>query len=107
MQYSKLENKNINDSDENYKKDETSENITKSITDSDEDYKKEEMKENIMKNITDCDEDHQNDFHDFLNRLGLESFYPEKITLMDVMTVQPINNASQFADIPWIVHLVS
>jgi hypothetical protein len=46
------------------------ENITKSLTDSKEDYKKEEMTENIMKNITDCDEDHQNDFHDFLNRLG-------------------------------------
>lgn len=33
----------------------------------------------------------------------MESFYPEKITLMDVTKVQPINNASQFADIPWIV----
>jgi hypothetical protein len=70
------------------------ENITKSLTVSEEDNKKEEMTENIMKNITDCDEDHQNDFRDFLKRLGLESFYPEKITLMDVTTVQPINNAS-------------
>ena len=95
--------KSIIDSDEDYKKEEMKENITKSLTDSEEDNKKEKMTENIMKNITDCDEDHQNDFHDFLNRLGLESFYPEKITLMDVTTVQPTNNASQFADIPWIV----
>jgi hypothetical protein len=81
----------IPDSDEDYKKDETSENITKSIPDSDgnykkekmtvndEDYKKEKTTENIMKNITASDEDYQKDFHDFLNRLGLESFYPEKI----------------------------
>ena len=61
------------------------------------------MTEHYMKNITGSDEDYQHDFHDFLNRLGLESFYPEKITLMDVTKVQSINNASQLADIPWIV----
>ena len=52
------------------------------------------MTEHYMKNITGSDEDYQKYFFDFLNRLGLESFYPEKITLMDVTTVQPINNAS-------------
>ena len=85
------------------KKDETMENITKGLTDSDEDLKKEEMTQHFMKNITGSVEDHQKQIHDFLNRLGLESFYPEKITLMDVTKVTSNNNASQLADIPWIV----
>jgi hypothetical protein len=45
------------------------------MTVNDEDYKKEKTTENIMKNITASDEDYQKDFHDFLNRLGLESCF--------------------------------
>lgn len=45
----------------------------------------------------------QTDIRTFMNKVGLDEMYPDKITLMDVMTIQSQPEMSSYTDVPMMV----
>lgn len=45
----------------------------------------------------------QTDIRTFMNKVGLDEMYPDKITLMDVMTIQSQPETSSYKDVPMMV----